>query len=141
MESDWRFISINTTVDFRSSGPKSNGNLTPTDLTFSPQTSFSLILYIGDNIFRQKQIKVIGPFKFVKAKFYCTDIEAWQKYWSHDSGAVLLGKGKFWLRKIEHWESMSNISDIVQKQEMQKKDEKVPFRRDKNHSWAHLEKA
>ena len=35
------------TVELRSSGPKSNGNLTPTDLTFGAQTSFSLTIYIG----------------------------------------------------------------------------------------------
>ena len=34
-------------------GPKSNGNLTPTDTTFSPQTSFFFILYIGYNRFWQ----------------------------------------------------------------------------------------
>ena len=39
------------TVELRSSGPKSNGNLTPTDLTFGPHTSFSLSIYIGCNRF------------------------------------------------------------------------------------------
>ena len=44
-----KFICRNGTsvVEFHSSGPKSNGNLTPTDLNFGPQTSISLILYIG----------------------------------------------------------------------------------------------
>ena len=60
------------TVELRSSGSKGVGNLSPTDLTFGPQISFSLILYIGYNIFWQKRMKLIGPIKFVRAKFYCT---------------------------------------------------------------------
>ena len=59
------------TVELCSSGPKSNGNLTLPDLTFGPQTSFSLILHIGYNRFWQKRMKVIGPSKLVRAKCYC----------------------------------------------------------------------
>ena len=58
-----RFDNIQKHPQLCSSGPRSNGNLTPTDLTFSPQKSFSLLLYIGYNAFWQKQVKVIGPFK------------------------------------------------------------------------------
>ena len=40
-------------VELRSCGPKSNENLTPTDYIVGPQTSFSLILYIGYSGFWQ----------------------------------------------------------------------------------------
>ena len=40
-------------VELCSSEPMNNGNLIPTDLTFGPQTCFSLILYIGYNRFWQ----------------------------------------------------------------------------------------
>ena len=63
---------IAPTVELRSSGPKSNINLTPTDFTFGPQTSFSLLLFIGYNRFLQKRMKVIGPFKTVRVKSYHT---------------------------------------------------------------------
>ena len=59
------------TVELCSSDSKSNKNPTSTDLTFGPKTSFFLILYIDYNGFWQKRMKVIGPFKFVRAKFYC----------------------------------------------------------------------
>ena len=41
-----------TTIKLHSSRPKSNGNITPTDLTFGPQTSFSLLAttYFGNSV-------------------------------------------------------------------------------------------
>ena len=55
-----RFVFMNT-EELRSGGSKSNGNLTATDLTVGPQTSFSLIIYIGYKRFWQQRMKVIGP--------------------------------------------------------------------------------
>ena len=55
-----------TTVELRSNGPKSNGNLIPTDSTFSPQTSHFFSMYWLKHI-----LVIAGHFKFVRAKFYC----------------------------------------------------------------------
>ena len=39
-------IIVSDTVELHSNGPKRNGILTPTDLTFGPKTSYPLILYL-----------------------------------------------------------------------------------------------
>ena len=62
----------------RFNGPKNNGNLTATDVTFDPQIQLFLLGYIGHDRFWHQWIRATDPFKSVGAKVYV--LQSFQRY-------------------------------------------------------------